>query len=190
MRGETLCTTISACSIYISIHSPHARGDDGRLRRRFENENFNPLPSCEGRRLAALVDVQPVDFNPLPSCEGRPASLLPFASSAAFQSTPLMRGETFFLQFRRGTRSISIHSPHARGDGLFCRVLTGDGISIHSPHARGDLFGHFVPSIRTISIHSPHARGDPAAAPMIGGGGLFQSTPLMRGETPATAHNQ
>ena len=34
-----------------------------------------------------------------------------------------------------------------------------------------------------ISIHSPHARGDTRYVLKGGRGSLFQSTPLMRGET-------
>ena len=57
-----------------------------------------------------------------------------------FQSTPLMRGETFVVIRTRDALAISIHSPHARGD----QRMLSDGtlvhiISIHSPHARGDL---------------------------------------------------
>ena len=57
------------------------------------------------------------DFNPLPSREGRPDGVRDPAKST----------------------SISIHSPHARGDlmadgSTFCM----ERISIHSPRARGD----------------------------------------------------
>ena len=55
-------------------------------------------------------------FNPLPSCEGRLCRFI--------QITLLL--------------SISIHSPHARGDaarGLDSEIIK---ISIHFPHARGD----------------------------------------------------
>ena len=62
-----------------------------------------------------------------------------------------------------GFDTISIHSPHARGDESLQSYIVRYLISIHSPHARGD--GRFI---RTggawdISIHSPHARGDTAA---------------------------
>ena len=58
------------------------------------------------------------------------------------------------------TISISIHSPHARGDLFIYDLLAYHDISIHSPHARGDVI--FLPTGHSnrISIHSPHARGD------------------------------
>ena len=34
------------------------------------------------------------NFNPLPSCEGRRDFVHPVAQAGVFQSTPLMRGET------------------------------------------------------------------------------------------------
>ena len=78
---------------------------------------FNPLPSCEGRRVTAAAAIQalqisihsphargdsvsvshrhrPPHFNPLPSCEGR------------------QNGAQAILE----SVNISIHSPHARGD--------------------------------------------------------------------------
>ena len=169
----------------ISIHSPHARGDQSQCDGYMRHFYFNPLPSCEGR--LSLASSSP--------------------PSKGFQSTPLMRGETTIISFWQVQPMISIHSPHARGD--FCKIaLKIDGfISIHSPHARGDvsrqqadvfsyhfnplpscegrlkhpyfllMLCHFnpLPSCEGrlvgqkmpyappwISIHSPHARGDGA----------------------------
>ena len=59
--------------------------------------------------------------------------------SREFQSTPLMRGETSLNPRPEAIPSISIHSPHARGDAITYHVLATDEISIHSPHARGDF---------------------------------------------------
>ena len=39
----------------ISIHSPRARGDGATAGGRAQLANFNPLPSCEGRRLQTLI---------------------------------------------------------------------------------------------------------------------------------------
>ena len=83
-------------------------------------------------------DLKMSGFNPLPSCEGR----------------PVLRRQ---IKLRR---SISIHSPHARGDDTFEDAVAGVKISIHSPHARGDDFALVQAQILAISIHSPHARGD------------------------------
>ena len=41
----------------ISIHSPHARGDVLAAYTPSEYYNFNPLPSCEGRRFARVYGV-------------------------------------------------------------------------------------------------------------------------------------
>ena len=66
-----------------------------RIDRRFVTHNFNPLPSYEGRREIIKVMPDYSDFNPLPSYEGRPVSLVRDGQIVAFQSTPLIRGETF-----------------------------------------------------------------------------------------------
>ena len=79
---------------------------------------------------------------------------------------------------------ISIHSPHARGDLMPSRYAVIISISIHSPHARGDNSSDLQLTDSSISIHSPHARGDNMyCARRLNT--IFQSTPLMRGETRA-----
>ena len=80
--------------ISISIHSPHARGDATTCSSASPLYNFNPLPSCEGRLLSKCLRH----------------------STATFQSTPLMRGETDEYKQLCNAIDISIHSPHARGD--------------------------------------------------------------------------
>ena len=55
----------------ISIHSPHARGDRFLLGSSYLFQNFNPLPSCEGRPGVSDITEELLNFNPLPSCEGR-----------------------------------------------------------------------------------------------------------------------
>ena len=77
MRGETRRQNVSPRSAAISIHSPHARGDPSRSARPQRAGNFNPLPSCEGRRSSHRQQT----------------------GAAEFQSTPLMRGETYQLQY-------------------------------------------------------------------------------------------
>ena len=118
MRGETFALSSNVSAMMISIHSPHARGDrplagrkGGRIFQstplmRGETRSggrfpllcachFNPLPSCEGRQEKGEKECWIIYFNPLPSCEGRPFS-------GAIDLFP---------------SSISIRSPHARGDG-------------------------------------------------------------------------
>ena len=132
--------------------------------------DFNPLPSCEGRRekIQGRHVVQ-AHFNPLPSREGRPPLPERRKKMSEFQSTPLMRGETFTVENSYLGLSISIHSPHARGDrraGEACRMRT----SFQStPLTRGET------KSQSFTIRAPR----------------FQSTPLTRGETrhaPRIAH--
>ena len=77
-----------------------------------------------------------------------------------FQSTPLMRGETWDVYIQLQAQGISIHSPHARGDADAKGHVLRLSISIHSPHARGDFQKCNDGGTDHISIHSPHARGD------------------------------
>ena len=102
-------------------------------------------------------------------------------------------------------QGISIHSPRARGDASSAREVRGTNISIHSPRARGDRDQQQHHRLLAISIHSPRARGDKSSVlsclliqdfnPLPSCEGrrfdqinqilrpIFQSTPLMRGET-------
>ena len=141
MRGETSRRAPRRTHPCISIHSPHARGDYKKERIDLHGTHFNPLPSCEGRRRKRKALDDP----------------------AAFQSTPLMRGETKAALADINRQLISIHSPHARGDPL------GIGHVLFSPH--------FNPLPSCEGRLAAHPRPIRAAA-------LFQSTPLMRGETP------
>ena len=78
--------------------------------------DFNPLPSCEGRLYLHAPFGDGTYFNPLPSCEGRLTVHTPILLTTSFQSTPLMRGETYKGLAPKKRKEISIHSPHARGD--------------------------------------------------------------------------
>ena len=50
MRGETVVPVCLDAFLAISIHSPHARGDQIQRGADVGSDYFNPLPSCEGRR--------------------------------------------------------------------------------------------------------------------------------------------
>ena len=54
MRGETLPWGRMMRAALISIHSPHARGDPLFDPVRPPADDFNPLPSCEGRRRSLI----------------------------------------------------------------------------------------------------------------------------------------
>ena len=139
VRGETPRKPTYKTHRKISIHSPHARGDLCVYMYRTPLKNFNPLPSCEGRPPPWWCSRVARNFNPLPSCEGRPFCQIPSVVPTPFQSTPLMRGETILPNPFGGLSTISIHSPHARGDGDSTEGGGRVTISIHSPHARGDF---------------------------------------------------
>ena len=105
------------------------------------------------------------------------------AECRAFQSTPLMRGETLTsaccsmhrLNFnplpscegrlagiqKINRRSAFQSTPLMRGETICCKNFSSAIlISIHSPHARGDKEDAVDEQPAVISIHSPHARGD------------------------------
>ena len=122
-----------------------------------------------------------------------------------FQSTLLMRGATKGDGQECGRKSISIHAPHARSDGMgltrvpiarFQSTLLMRGatsrpmavawvelISIHAPHARSDRMGEDYANHHHISIHAPHARSDATRHLLASRILRFQSTLLMRGAT-------
>ena len=78
----------------ISIHSPHVRGDaPGILYLQGRTISIHS-PHARGDIFVGLSGKSPLNFNPLPSCEGRLSIWHENVRNEAFQSTPLMRGET------------------------------------------------------------------------------------------------
>ena len=150
--------------------------------------NFNPLPPCGGRRLAGSGTGWRYHFNPLPPCGGRRSVGAGQVRPDEFQSTPPMRRETVHPREPRAAVKISIHSPHAEGDGVSASYGSFNKISIHSPHAEGDGVTTSQQMLQSISIHSPHAEGDSTRhlTPIVFP--IFQSTPPMRRETGGACH--
>ena len=146
---------------------------------------FQSTPLMRGETIAVLIKYEPAtNFNPLPSREGRRPGMS-YSLVYAFISihSPHARGDVERAE-KPHAFHISIHSPHARGDLRRSKIRPTSPISIHSPHARGDV--RCAPGWCTgysISIHSPHARGDMVLPWTFNENFLFQSTPLMRGET-------
>ena len=131
---------LDAINTHISIRSPHTRGD-------------LPIP-------AACQAGGKFQSAPLTRGETARANLF-LLTPVQFQSAPLTRGETIRHPRSRERRSISIRSPHTRGDPPPSRPRAPPCISIRSPHTRGDdaprgLHRLAIP----ISIRSPHTRGD------------------------------
>ena len=126
---------------HISIHSPHARGDDEADHLYGWDVKFQSTPLVRGetllrrfRRVQVKISIHSPrargDARPTRR-RGRPPRISihsPHARGdwrrsaehddpAQFQSTPLVRGETVYCVYDRQDIAISIHSPHARGDG-------------------------------------------------------------------------
>ena len=95
-RGDRISPGLRSPERRISIHSPHARGDLSALVTIRNSMNFNPLPSCEGRR-------QPKTR----SCALNGISI----------HSPHARGDINYIDLP-AVDDISIHSPHARGDAI------------------------------------------------------------------------
>ena len=167
MRGETIAAIYSLPIAAISIHSPHARGDQLEQYQVCRYQNFNPLPSCEGRlrrdmwtwpkflfqstplmrgETSKALHLQPPleYFNPLPSCEGRRGRPKPPLRVVDFNPLPSCEGRP-----RRAQTAFASQD--------FNPLPSCEGRRIQTPSAI-----HIV---------------------------LFQSTPLMRGETNALLFN-
>ena len=98
IRGETRHPAPPHRQQRISIHSPHTRGDSPAIISARVRPHFNPLPSYEGRHCWPPTPCHQRNFNPLPSYEGRRKLANMSQAQAAFQSTPLIRGETVALR--------------------------------------------------------------------------------------------
>ena len=158
-----MCLFTAGQGKFISIHSPHARGDTGWLGlRQEESVHFNPLPSCEGRPSRYPEHWSGVGISiHSPHARGDESWTLGATARSSFQSTPLMRGETPDGDAQRRLHKISIHSPHARGDAQHA-IRTGGNTDFNPlPSCEGRPF----PQYSTVNFWQ------------------FQSTPLMRGET-------
>ena len=165
MRGETIFSAVNPLFAKISIHSPHARGD-----------NSSDLQ---------LTDSS--DFNPLPSCEGRPAGTIPSLPISKFQSTPLMRGETTTGYVDVAKIPISIHSPHARGDVKSFALTATVRVFQSTPLMRGETRETKAATACCRFQSTPLMRGETSSSTNCLCIARFQSTPLMRGETYSDA---
>ena len=117
----------------ISIHSPHTRGDVRDLVTTPLAGHFNPLPSYEGRLRAGFRLMLCGTFQSTPLIRGETGSKNTARPTAIFQSTPLIRGETACGCYpRRPSAHISIHSPHTRGDSISLQKSIRIYISLHN----------------------------------------------------------
>ena len=123
--------------------------------------NFNPLPSHEGRRDSPVLPGLIYHFNPLPSHEGRRALPSALPQCTNFNPLPSHEGRPVLRLCAAHRHSISIRSPHTRGDP-------------DQPPGNADQ-ADFNPL-------PSHEGRQPAALPTRRLC-LFQSAPLTRGET-------
>ena len=123
----------------------------------------------------------------------------------AFQSTPLMRGETVKNEELKDKMSISIHSPHARGDAVsytprhtppyfnplpscegrqaVCSFFAWFRLFQSTPLMRGETHWRKLANLSQRFQSTPLMRGETVIAAAPASCLAFQSTPLMRGET-------
>ena len=188
-RGETCEKCGAELVAEISIHSPLAGRDFGRVNGESDMANFNPLAPRGARPgegfgifHSSLISIH----SPLAGRDGRAAGRIPVPS--AFQSTRPSRGETntcaiivmTAMEFQstrpsRGeTRSGAGCGGHRRdfnplaprgarlnGKDTSMQAIT---ISIHSPLAGRDEAIQNNTVVMQISIHSPLAGRDPTSA--------------------------
>ena len=145
---------------YISIHSPHARGDSSSCVVIVHQDYFNPLPSCEGRLGALDAEYNPIEFQSTPLMRGETIHNPSCHVHDAFQSTPLMRGETTIFDMIGGNNNFN---PLPSCEGRPERDLRN--------------------SLARLFQSTPLMRGETRHFDFLGGFKRFQSTPLMRGET-------
>ena len=120
-------------------------------------------PHARGDSSSCVVIVHQDYFNPLPSCEGRLGALDAEYNPIEFQSTPLMRGET--LSTLVGIVSESNFNPLPSCEGRHSSDLQLTDSSDFNP--------------------LPSCEGRLSQARYYAHAEIFQSTPLMRGETCA-----
>ena len=146
----------------ISIHSPHTRGDRGNGGCQVMLIDISiHSPHTRGDNSDGVQSLSAMSFQSTPLTRGETFKKGVNDMYVIFQSTPLTRGETLWRSAPQAPNTISIHSPHTRGDG-----------TDHVEHDDGKNFNP-LPSHEGRRRH-PCCQTD---------GDAFQSTPLTRGET-------
>ena len=130
-----------------------------------------------------MTRARSLNFNPLPSYEGRQDKRITEVEDKLFQSTPLIRGETMYKEYCEDSGTISIHSPHARGDGRARWSASRDPHFNPLPSCEGRQKPRRVRAPLGYFNPLPSYEGRPITKIKREGTSVFQSTPLMRGET-------
>ena len=161
MRGATGIAIGNEVHSLVSIHAPHARGDQRW-----------PL---KARRTPC--------FNSRPSCEGRHVFVCRHSRNSVFQFTPLMRGATDRYVVTSEVTFVSIHAPHARGDSA---PNEGDK-PINSFNSRPSCEGRLRTARESFILAGfnsrPSCEGRHDEIHPYQVKAMFQFTPLMRGAT-------
>ena len=147
-------------------------------------------------------------FQSTPLMRGATRSAEPFRRARSFNPRPSCEGRHLGVGVKGAIPTVSIHAPHARGDGsASARVREPRGFNprpscegrlniwlMNAPAAwfqstplmRGATRGSAYRRVGLrVSIHAPHARGDAGHVQPVSHMARFQSTPLMRGATQA-----
>ena len=115
-RGDPRRVNACTLELAISIRSPLTRGDRRRTRKHDAQDDFNPLPSHEGRQFHGLFIEMKRTFQSAPLSRGETGISKDAVGRRAFQSAPLSRGETSTDKIAAEADAISIRSPLTRGD--------------------------------------------------------------------------
>ena len=116
MRGETFQGYATRADINISIHSPHARGDDVQEPTVFEHQLFQSTPLTRGETTAdaAIGHVLLISIH-----------------------SPHARGDSSLRALKQLNIHISIHSP-PRGETLIKTMLRPKCLFQSTPLTRGE----------------------------------------------------
>ena len=107
---------------------------------------------------------------------------LQYARENAFQSTPLMRGETAWRRGAYGQGGISIHSPHTRGDGARLPNELYERLFQSTPLTRGEtLVSPLRGSPPSDFNPLPSHKGRPRSSARFGKSSDFNPLPSCEG---------
>ena len=165
--------------------TPHMRGatPSTHLKRRWIM-NFNPRPTCVGRR---VVEGKAFGWDDTsihaPHAWGDNTEAVTDTQGNVLQSTPHMRGATEKQGQNAQRKPTSIHAPHAWGDEIDIEATKNWLTSIHAPHAWGD--NRELRLVLYVSNFNPRPTcvGRPIPGTTVPPASRLQSTPHMRGAT-------
>ena len=181
MRGETRKWHPNEDSDSISIHSPHARGDDTHIFFGGLIHQFQSTPFMRGETLLVQHNSMRLKFQSTPLMRGETTATSPSKPHKPFQSTPLMRGETTWRAEARIPPEFQ-STPLMRGETCHDDNVRQFLAFQSTPLMRGETrLQRCNLVLRQISIHSPHARGDGAVRPPGAHGEHFNPLPSCEG---------